>query len=176
MFKKLSLVAVIAAALSVPAFGQSYHNYISNSGFSSGTTGWTLGNNAYLDTTSDDPCDIFFGYHIAAVALFSPNDSVSQTFNVATGWNKFSVSFEVQAQSIAGASAWDEIKVIIQDNTNGQSEMGLVKGVQLTSTCQRFDFPLTKNYNGHNVTVTINSQPFTSLDWYVDNVAFFGEI
>ncbi|HKO58831.1 MAG TPA: hypothetical protein VJ276_23390 [Thermoanaerobaculia bacterium] len=176
MFKKLTIMAVIAAALSLPAFGQTYHNYVSNGGFGSGTTGWTLGNNAYLDTTSDDPCDIYFGYHINAVALFTANDSVSQTFTVGTGWNTFSASFEVQAQSIAGASAWDEIRFHVQDNTNGQSEVGFIKGSQLTSTCQRVDIPLTKNYNGHSVTITLNSQAFTSLDWYVDNIAFFGEL
>ncbi len=172
--KKLILMAAAATLFSLPAFA-GFQQYVSNPGFTSGTTGWTLGNNAYLDTTSDDPCDIFFGYHINAVALFSPNDSVSQTFTVGTGWTSFSARFEVQAQSIAGATAWDEMKMIIQDNTNGQSELALIKGSQLTSTCQVVNVPLTKNYNGHSVTITVNSQPFTSLDWYVDNVVFFGE-
>jgi len=171
--KRFILMAVAVGVFSLPAFG-AFHNYVSNGGFDSGTTGWTLGNNAYLDTTSDDPCDIFYGYHIKAVALYSPYDSVSQTFTVGTGWTSFSTNFDVQAQSIAGATAWDELKMIVQDNTNGQSEVLLVKGTQLTSTCQRFDFTLSKNYNGHSVTITINSQPFTSLDWYVDNIAFFG--
>ncbi|HKO58830.1 MAG TPA: hypothetical protein VJ276_23385 [Thermoanaerobaculia bacterium] len=174
MFKKFTLMAVVAAALSLPAFGQTFQNYISNGGFGSGTTGWTLGNNAYLDTTSDDPCDYYFGYSIKAVALFTPGDTVSQTFTVGTGWTSFAASFEVQAQSISGGTVYDEIRMVIHDNTTNQTEVGFINGAHLTSTCQRVDVPLSNNYNGHSVTVTLNSQPFTLLHLYVDNISFFG--
>jgi len=177
MFKKFALLAVVVAAMALPASAQwfGYTQYIQNGGFST-TSNWTWGGSAYLDTTSDDPCDIYYGYHINAAALFSPYDSVSQTFTVASSQSSFTMSLEVQAQSIAGATSWDEMKVYVEDLTNGQSEVFYVKGSQLTSTCQRFDFTPIKNYSGHQVRLTINSQAFTSLDWYVDNVAFWSHI
>jgi len=151
-----------------------YTNYIQNSGFDYDGA-WTYSTYAYRETAIDDPCDTL-GYLIKAAALKNGNDSISQTFTTTSqpslGW---SVTLSVQTSSIAGASAWDEIKILAQNLTTGQSEVvGLIKGTQLTSTCQRFDFNLTKDYTNAQVRLTINSQPFTSLDVYIDNVAFFG--
>lgn len=178
MFKKLVFATLAAAVMTmaVPAHAQyCYRNYIQNSAFSS-TSNWTFANGAYLDTTSDDPCDFIYGYRVSAAALFQPRSSVSQTFTTdSTAMLGWTMSFEVQAQSIAGANGWDEIKILVENLTTGQSEMFLVKGTQLTSTCQRFDFTLTKNYRNSTVRITFNSQPFTSLDFYIDNVAFFGQ-
>jgi hypothetical protein len=84
------------------------------------------------------------------------------------------MSFEVQTQSLAGATPWDELRILVEDLTNGQSEVFYVKATQLTSTCQRFDFTLTKNYTGHQVRLSFNAQAFTNFDMYIDNVAFFG--
>lgn len=70
---------------------------------------------------------------------------------------------------------WDEFKVFAENLTTGESELiGLIKGSQLTGTCQRFNFTPAKNYSNSQVRITINAQAFTSLDVYIDNVAFFG--
>ena len=130
---------------------------------------------AYRETSADDPCDSF-GYPIAAAALKNPGDAVSQTFTP-SGYTamSLSMSFDVQAQSIVGATVWDEYQVFAENLTTGQSELiGLIKGTQLTGTCQRFNFTPTGNYSNAQVRITINAQAFTSLDVYIDNVAFFG--
>ncbi len=179
MLRKLIAVAAIAATmvLAVPAQAGHigcYKNYIQNSNFNS-TTDWTYTNSAYRETAIDDPCDIYYGYTMTAAALKNGYDAVAQTFttdsHTAIGWT---MNLEVQTTSIAGATAWDEVRILVENLTTGQSEVFFVKGTQLTSTCQRFDFTLTKNYSNSQVRVTINSQAFSSLDFYIDNVAFFG--
>lgn len=179
MFKRFSVVATIVASVIVGGPTQAvpvhcYVSYIQNGAFDSADS-WTYEYSAYRETMADDPCD-YFGYAINAAALKNPGDAVSQTFttvnHTAISW---SMSLDVQAHSIAGATVWDEFKVFAENLTTGQSELiGLIKGTQLTGTCQRFNFTPTNNYANSVVRITINAQAFTSLDVYIDNVAFHG--
>ena len=167
------LVFVFVALLAQKAQAIScLENIVPNGGFTSSGV-WTYQGGAYRDTTSDDPCEYIMGYRINAAALPVPNAKVWQEFDAPSSALGWSLSFEIQAQSIAGATAWDEIKVVVQDLTTGLSEIRYVKGTQLTSTCKRFDFTLANNYAGHRVRLSFNAQPFTSLPLYVDNVALF---
>jgi hypothetical protein len=177
MLRKLMSVALLAALIGLPAQAaptHCYRNFVTNGAFVD-STAWTYESGAYRETSQDDPCDLFFGYRMTAAALTVPYAKVWQQFttipSTAIGW---SLSFEVQTQSLAGATGWDELRVLVQDLSTGQSEVFFVKGSQLTSTCQRFDFTPRNNYSGHVVRVTFSAQPFTALDMYVDNVTFFG--
>lgn len=179
MIKKLAVVAAVVSVIAVGHPAQAvplycYTNYIQNGAFDYDHS-WTYDYLAYRETTADDPCDSF-GYAISAAALKNPGDAVSQSFttggNTAMSW---SMSLDVQAHSIAGATVWDEFKVIAENLTTGQSELiGLIKGTQLTGTCQRFNFSVAQDYSNAQVRITVNAQAFTSLDVYIDNVAFFG--
>ena len=164
----VAIAVVLTLSLAVPAHASHCFSVY-------GLSNWTYSGGAYRETSIDDPCEWYFGYRMDAAALPNPYATISQTFTVPTTHTGFSMSLEVQTQSISGATYWDELKIIAQNLTTGESELiGLVKGNQLTSTCQRFDFTVTKNYSNAQVRITINAQPFTSLDMYVDNVAFYG--
>lgn len=180
MFKKTLVAVMIAAALFAATPMQAGHigcytNYVQNGSFSNSGS-WNYVNSAYRETSIDDPCDIYYGWTMNAAALKNANDAINQSFttdtHTAIGWT---MNLEIQTTSISGATAWDEVRILVENLTTGQSEVFFIKGNQLTSTCQRFDFTLTKNYSNSNVKISINSQAFSSLDFYIDNVAFFGQ-
>jgi hypothetical protein len=174
--KKITVLSLVAAALlfAIPAQAQLSTNYITNGGFATNSN-WTYANSAsYINGTEDDPCDFYFGYTMKAAFLPGSYSSVSQTFSTGshTSW---AYNFEVQAHTLAGADYYDELRVLVENLTTGQAEVFFVKPNQMTSTCQRFDVTLTRSYSNANVRITFNSQAFTDLDLYVDNVAFWGQ-
>lgn len=174
--KKLTILTLVATALlfAIPASAQLSTNYITNGGFASNSN-WTYANSAsYINGTEDDPCDFYFGYYMKAAFLPGSYSSVSQTFNTGSH-STWAYNFEVQAHTLSGADAWDELKVLVENLTTSQAEVFFVKPVQMTSTCQRFDVTLNNDYDNAQVRITFNSQAFTDFDMYVDNVAFWGQ-
>ena len=173
--KHVTVLSIVAVALlfSMPAQAQLSTNYITNGLFATNSD-WTYANSAsYINGTEDDPCDYYFGYNMKAAFLPGSYASVSQTFNTGshTSW---AYNFEVQTHSLSGADYYDELRVLVENLTTSQSEVFFVKANQLTSTCQRFDVNLTKDYSNAQVRITFNAQAFTDFDLYIDNVAFWG--
>ena len=176
MLKNLvvAVTIVAAAAVAIPAQAQLSTNYITNGLFASNSD-WTYANSAsYINGTEDDPCDYYFGYNMKAAFLPGSYASVSQTFNTSahTSW---AFNFEVQAHTLSGAGYYDELRILVENLTTSQSEVFFVKPNQMTSTCQRFDFNLSRDYDNAQVRITFNAQAFTQFDMYIDNVAFWGQ-
>jgi hypothetical protein len=92
MLKSYRLLIVAFAMLTV-ATGASAQNILANPGFEDGYSGWTLFNNAYIETTGGDPC-------------INPYEGVYDLKFFGNFWGSFNVSGAFQNFPTAPGAEW----------------------------------------------------------------------
>lgn len=144
--------------------------YITNTTFSGGGTGWTTGGGNGVSYPSTNACGAS-----NTSAQLDNTEYMQQSFYVDDTYVEFHLSFDLYLLN-DDDNWYDQLKVTVTDNSTNATETFYFHGSSFDHNCSspQVSFQLSNNYSLHNTTVKFENAYLALGSYQIDNVGFWG--
>lgn len=144
--------------------------YLSNTTFSTGGTGWTTGGSVSYPTTN--ACGAS-----NKSAQLDNTETIAQSVYIDDSYNDYSVEFDLYL--LNDTDNWyDQLKVTVKNDDTNVTETFYFHGSSFDNNCgsPRIVIPLSNDYDLSNITVKFENSYLATGSWQIDNVNFWGVV